>query len=225
MALSGEVNKGAKLGDVVLGAMAEAGCRAEDGDVLVVTHKIVSKAEGRVVEIDGNEAKAAVVEGEAAMILRRRNGLIIAQTRHGLVCANAGVDSSNVAPGHLVLLPADPDASARRIRQRIKAKTGRSLGVVVSDTFGRPWRVGQTNIAIGVAGFMPLTSYIGTEDTFGNRLKATSIAIADELAAAAEIVMGKSEGIPLALIRGAPIRQGRGSAAQLIRRPAEDLFR
>lgn len=225
--VAGEVVPGQRLGELIVQALDQAGLKPENGDVLVVTHKIVSKAEGRVAALEDDPAKGkeALVQSESVRIVRRRRGLVIAETRQGLVCANAGIDSSNIGPGHVVLLPVDPDASARKIRQRIRALTAAEIGVVVSDTFGRPWRIGQTNIAIGVAGFLPLHSYAGTNDTFGTKLRATSIAVADELAGAAELVMGKSEGIPLALIRGAPIAKGRGSAAQLIRRPGDDLFR
>lgn len=225
--IDGEVLPGTKLGDLILDAVHASNNHLEKDDVLVVTQKIVSKAESRIAEvgIDDPERRRQVVEAESRRILRRRGGLVITETSHGFVCANAGVDSSNVEPGFVGLLPVDPDASARKIRSRIKALCGTDIAVIVSDTFGRAWRSGQTNIAIGVAGMKPLQNYFGTTDSFGATLYATNIAVADELAGAAELVMGKAEGVPLALIRGAPIRRGRGSAKELLRPPQDDLFR
>lgn len=227
LAIDGEVVRGTKLGDLVLAAAESAQIGLQDADVLVVTQKIVSKAEGRIVDvgIDDPVKRRRVIEAEAKRILRRRDSLLITETRHGFVCANAGVDSSNVEAGFLCLLPLDPDASARRIRSRLRAAAGVDVAVIVSDTFGRAWRTGQTNVAIGIAGMRPLQSYFGTQDSFGATLYATNIAVADELAGAAELVMGKAEGIPLALIRGAPICRGRGSASELVRSPEGDLFR
>lgn len=221
-----EVRSGDDIAELIADAL-KPGPDIEDGDVLVVTQKIVSKAEGRVVSIDPSDpdAKYAVVAGEAAEILRRRANTIIAETRHGFVCANAGVDSSNTELGTLCLLPLDPDLSARRIRLKLKQLTGRDVAVIVSDTFGRAWRVGQTDVAIGVAGMLPLNNYAGTRDSFGNEMRVTNIAIADELAGAAELVMGKADNIPVAIVRGAPVRVGRGNARELVRPAAEDLFR
>lgn len=198
-----------------------------DGDVVVVTQKIVSKAEGRIAEVglDNPAGRHKVVQDEARRIIRRRDNLMITETRHGFVCANAGVDSSNVESGFVTLLPVDCDASARKIRSRIKALSGTDVAVIVSDTFGRAWRTGQTNVAIGVAGMRPLKSYFGAEDTFGTTLHATNIAVADEMAGAAELVMGKAEGVPVAVVRHAGHRRGRGSAKELIRSPQDDLFR
>ena len=194
-----------------------------DGDVVVVTQKVVSKAEGRVVPESDRERAIA---SESRRILRRTpGGMVIAETEQGFVCANAGVDTSNVADGTLALLPVDADSSARRIRARLEHLTGRRLGVVVSDTFGRAWRVGQTDIAIGVAGIEPFVDYRGTTDAQGRVMTATRIAIADELAGAAEMVMGKARGVCAAIVRGAPVRSGRGAAVELVRPPAEDLFR
>ena len=216
-------------GDDLVALLAEAAEQAgglEDADVLVVAQKIVSKAEGRVVYVgDDPVKKESVIEGEAVRIVRRRGGLVIAQTRHGFVCANAGVDSSNMDPGWVCLLPVDPDLSARRIRSRIKRLTGRDVAVIISDTFGRPWREGQTNVAIGVAGMDPFLDYRGETDHNDVVLHATQIALADELAAAAELVMRKAERVPVAIIRGVFFRKGRGNARMLVRNPAEDLFR
>ena len=195
----------------------------EDHDVLVVTQKVVSKAEGRTLPL---EQKQAAIISESKRILRRTpGGMVISETHHGFVCANAGVDESNVDVGHVVLLPVDPDASARRMRARLKHMVGKDIAVIVSDTFGRAWRVGQTDVAIGVAGMDPFIDHRGSRDTQGRELTATRIAIADELAGAAEMVMGKAEGICAAVIRGARVTAGRGSARQLVRAPADDLFR
>lgn len=197
------------------------------GDVLVVTHKIVSKAEGRVVTVvgDEDEFKRALVESEAASIVRRRGGLIIAETKHGFICANAGIDRSNAEPGTMVLLPEDPDRSAHRIRVRLERRLGIDLPVIISDTFGRPWRRGLTDIAIGVSGLDALVDLRGSRDWVGRELEVTEIAVADELAAAADLVMGKADGIPAALIRGYDGPRGEGRAQDLVRSPEEDLFR
>ncbi len=208
--------------DLAASFVAAIGGGLVDGDVLVVTQKVVSKAEGRT----ANAAdKSAVVAGESRRTLRQVGGMVIAETRHGFVCANAGVDESNVAPGAIALLPIDPDASARRIRSRLQHLTGQDIKVIISDTFGRAWRLGQTNVAIGVAGMEPFTDYVGTLDTQGREMHATRICTADELAGAAEMVMGKAEGICAAIIRGAPVTSGRGSAVQIVRPPEGDLFR
>ncbi|MGH8873484.1 MAG: coenzyme F420-0:L-glutamate ligase [Acidimicrobiia bacterium] len=197
------------------------------GDVLVVTHKIVSKAEGRVVTIQGDaeEFKRAVVEAEAASIVRRRGALIIAETRHGFICANAGVDRSNADPGTMILLPEDPDLSAHRIRVRLQRRLGVELPVIISDTFGRPWRRGLTDIAIGVSGLEAVVDLRGTRDWVGRELEVTEIAVADELASAADLVMGKPDGVPAALIRGYHGPRGKGRGADLVRPVDEDLFR
>jgi coenzyme F420-0:L-glutamate ligase / coenzyme F420-1:gamma-L-glutamate ligase len=193
-----------------------------DDDVIVIAHKVVSKSEGRLAPAgDRHEAARA----ESARILRRSGDMLISETRHGLVCANAGVDASNVERGTVVLLPLDPDLSARRLRAQIMQLTGQDVSVIVSDTFGRAWRLGQTNVAIGVAGIDPYIDYRGTKDVFGNELNATRICVADELAGAAEIVMGKSDGVCAAIVRGARVVRAAGSAAQIIRPPDEDMFR
>ncbi|HEY5890823.1 MAG TPA: coenzyme F420-0:L-glutamate ligase [Acidimicrobiia bacterium] len=196
-------------------------------DVLVVTHKVVSKAEGQVVAIDGDpeEFKRRLVQSEAASIVRRRGDLIIAETKHGFICANAGIDRSNADPGTMILLPDDPDRSARRIKRRFDHEFGIDLAVIISDTFGRPWRRGLTDVAIGVAGFHPILDLVGTTDWSGYVLDVTEVSVADELASAADLVMGKASGIPAALIRGYAVPEGDGSASQLVRPPNEDLFR
>jgi dehydro coenzyme F420 reductase / coenzyme F420-0:L-glutamate ligase / coenzyme F420-1:gamma-L-glutamate ligase len=199
-----------------------------DGDVVVVTSKIVSKAEGRIVEIDPVDRIAARrewAEREATRVVARRDELIITETAHGFVCANSGVDGSNLPPNRLALLPLDPDGSAARLRDGLKAR-GADVAVVISDTFGRAWRGGQTNVAIGVAGLKPFRDYRGEKDVFGSLMEATLIAVADEIAGAAEIVMGKTEGVPVAIVRGLPGQTfGEGAARELIRPPEEDLFR
>jgi len=197
------------------------------GDVLVVTHKIVSKAEGRVVAVDGDEDafKLALIQSEAASIVRRRGQLIIAETKHGFICANAGIDRSNADPGTMILLPEDPDRSAHRIRSRLGRVLGVDLPVIISDTFGRPWRRGLTDVAIGVSGLEAVLDLKGTTDWAGRELEVTEIAVADELAAAADLVMGKSSGIPAALVRGYEGPRGEGRASDLVRSSEEDLFR
>ena len=217
-------------GDDLAGMVASA-CEAAigltDGDVVVVTQKVVSKAEGRLVEIDPEIGHRPIVEAESVRILRRRGDLIIAETEHGFVCANAGVDLSNGEAGQAALLPEDPDRSARRIRDALTHRFGVEVAVIVSDTFGRPWRRGVTDVAIGVAGLRPVIDLRGTADAFGRELQVTEVAVADELAAAAELVMGKSTGIAVAVLRGVdPAWLGDGSVVDdLVRRPDEDLFR
>jgi coenzyme F420-0:L-glutamate ligase/coenzyme F420-1:gamma-L-glutamate ligase len=199
----------------------DAGGLAE-GDVIVIAHKVVSKAEGRVVTASDRRAAALA---ESAHVLRRSGEMVISQTHHGFVCANAGVDSSNVPRDHIALLPLDPDLSARRIRARVRSLADVDVAVIISDTFGRAWRLGQTNVAIGIAGMDPFIDYRGTSDAHGRELTATRICVADEIAAAAELVMGKREKICAAIVRGVPIDFGRGAAAEIVRPPSEDLFR
>jgi coenzyme F420-0:L-glutamate ligase/coenzyme F420-1:gamma-L-glutamate ligase len=197
------------------------------GDVLVVTHKVVSKAEGAVVEIVGDEElfRLELIESEAVSIVRRRGDLIIAETKHGFICANAGIDRSNASPGTMVLLPEDPDRSAHRIRARLERHFEVELAVIISDTFGRPWRRGLTDIAIGASGLTTLHDLKGTSDWSGRELEVTEIAVADELAAAADLVMGKSTGVPAALVRGYQGPRGDGRGKDLVRPADEDLFR
>ena len=237
----------AKPGDDLAGQMLEAaqrqGTSIESGDVIVVTQKIVSKAEGRVVSIDSVEPSPlalAITEGhrrdprhtelilrESRRIVRMDRGVIISETHHGFNCANAGIDASNIpGDGTVALLPVDPDASARGIRQAIRERAGVDVAVIISDTFGRPWRSAAVNVAIGVAGFSPLLSYVGQEDSHGNMMYTTVIAVADELAATAELVTGKVLGVPVAIIRGysyTPMEEASHDA--LIRDPDKDLFR
>jgi coenzyme F420-0:L-glutamate ligase/coenzyme F420-1:gamma-L-glutamate ligase len=222
-----EVAPGSDLAEMIVEAAAGSRIELTDDDVLVVTQKIVSKAEGRIMEVHpyDDDARHMIVEMEASRIVRRRGNLIIAETRHGFVCANAGVDASNLEPGQVTLLPVDPDKSARRIRRRLRQLTGKHPAVIISDTFGRAHRTGQINIAIGVAGMLPLTSYQGRPDHFGTPLRVTTIAVADELASATELVMGKADGVPAAVARGVRYRKGRGRARALARRPEDDLFR
>jgi coenzyme F420-0:L-glutamate ligase/coenzyme F420-1:gamma-L-glutamate ligase len=200
----------------------------EDGDVLVVTQKVVSKAEGRLVPVDPDDplSHKELVEQEAARVLRRRGDLVITETRHGFVCANSGVDLSNVERGQAALLPLDSDRSARRVRDIVRARLGVSVGVVVSDTFGRPWRKGLTDVAIGVAGIAGVVDLRGTEDALGRPMQVTEVAVADEVASAAELVMGKASGCPVAVVRGLDASWLRdASVRELIRDPQEDLFR
>lgn len=219
------IGEGDDVADALAPALAEIGPSA--GDVLVVTHKIVSKAEGAVRRITGDEEafKRALVEEVATSIVRRRGDLIIAETRHGFVCANAGVDRSNAEPGTMILLPDDPDRSAHRIRRKLEQRFRLDLPVIISDTFGRAWRIGLTDIAIGVSGLLPIHDLIGSLDWSGRELEVTEIAVADELAAAADLVMGKASGIPAALIRGYDGPRGEGRGSDLIRPIDEDLFR
>jgi coenzyme F420-0:L-glutamate ligase/coenzyme F420-1:gamma-L-glutamate ligase len=194
----------------------------EEGDVLVVAQKVVSKAEGRVEEA-GDVLE--VILREARAVRRRRDELIIAETEHGFVCASAGVDRSNAPEeGWVVLLPRDPDASAARIREALASRFGVAPTVIVSDSFGRAWRQGTTDVAIGVAGMQPLLDLRGTKDGRGRTLESTVIAVADELASAAELVLGKAEGVPAALIRGYSVPAGDGSARELVMPPERDLF-
>lgn len=216
----GEIRAGDDLAQQIVGAVGPRGLQA--GDILVVAQKAVSKAEGRLVS--GVERDRAVHE-ESQRVLRRSHDMLISETRHGFVCANAGVDASNVPGAGLALLPLDPDLSARRIRARIKELAAVDVAVVVSDTFGRAWRLGQTNVAIGLAGIKPFIDYRGTRDAYGLVLTGTLICIADEVAAAAEMVMGKANGIPAAIVRSAPAEFGRGAAREIVRPVAEDLFR
>ncbi len=215
-----------RVGDDLAGLIAEA-ADLVDGDVVVVTQKVVSKAEGRVVDLDPKVGHKPLVEAESARVLRRRGDLVISETTHGFVCANAGVDLSNVAEGTAALLPVAPDRSARQIRDALRRHVGVEVAVVVSDTFGRPWRRGVTDVAIGCAGLRPVVDLRGTTDALGRELQVTEVAIVDEIAAAAELVMGKAYGIPVAVVRGVdPAWFGDGSVvADVVRPPEEDLFR
>lgn len=234
-----EVRPGDGLPEIIVRA---AGGDLRSGDVLVVTHKIVSKAEGRLVDLNTVEPSALaksfairyekdprqieVVLRESRRVVRMDRGIIISETHHGFVCANAGVDASNV-PGDdtVCLLPVDPDASARRLREQVRDLTGAEPAVVISDSFGRPWRHGITDVAVGVAGMEPLGDYRGASDPHGYPLAASVLAVADELAAAAELVMGKTDGVPVAIVRNYPYQRGSGSGRDLLMEPERDLFR
>jgi coenzyme F420-0:L-glutamate ligase / coenzyme F420-1:gamma-L-glutamate ligase len=215
-----EIAAGSDLAALIAAAAPDLG----DGDILVVTSKIVSKAEGRVIATPREQA----IEAETVRVVARRGPTTIAQTRHGLVLAAAGVDESNTAPGTVVLLPEDPDESARRLRKALHGRTGRRLGVIITDTMGRPWRTGQTDNAIGAAGVTAVRDYRGEADTFGNILEVTVAAVADEIAAAADLVKGKSRQVPVAVVRGLAglvTEQDGPGARELIRPADEDMFR
>ncbi len=229
-----EVREGDDLAALVAGSV-----ELEDRDVVVLAQKVVSKSEGRVVRLDEFEPSAAARElagdedprrieailRESARVVRSRPPLVISETRHGFICASAGVDSSNAPEaGMLVLLPVDPDASAARVRERLLELTGRAVGVVVTDSFGRPWRAGTTDVALGVAGIRPLLDLAGQRDRAGYELRHTEIAVADEIAGAAELVMGKLDGVPGAVVRGLELA-GEGTAQELVISPERDLFR
>jgi coenzyme F420-0:L-glutamate ligase / coenzyme F420-1:gamma-L-glutamate ligase len=224
-----EVRPGDDLATQVFEAARTEGRPLEDGDVLVVTQKVVSKAEDRLVPIDPDDplSHKPLVERESVRVLRRRGDLIVSETRHGFVCANAGIDLSNVDRGYAALLPEDSDRSARRIRDVLRHRHGVRVGVVISDTFGRPWRRGLTDVAIGCAGVLAVVDLRGTQDSQGRVLQVTEVCVADELASAAEMVMGKASGIAAAVVRGVdPAWLGEGSVRdQVVRSPAEDLFR
>jgi coenzyme F420-0:L-glutamate ligase/coenzyme F420-1:gamma-L-glutamate ligase len=242
----GEIVAGDDLPTLIADALAAATDQLplRDGDVLVVTQKIVSKAEGAVVDLttveprpeavdyarrfDRDPRQVEVVLREARRVVRMANGLIITETQHGFVCANGGIDASNVGPrsGDIVtLLPSDPDASADRIRAAIRERLGHDLPVIVSDSFGRPWRFGITDVAIGVSGLLPLDDLRGSPDADGRTMKSTVRAVADEIASAAELVLGKAARMPLALVRGATFQRGEGRIADVIMPPEMDLFR
>jgi len=229
-----EVREGDDLAELIAAA-----ADLEDGDVVVVAHKVVSKAEGRVVRLaevepsaqardlaaDEDPRRLEVILRESARIVRTRPPLVIAETRHGFVCASAGVDASNAPEAEtVVLLPEDPDASAARLRDRLRELTGADVAVIVSDSFGRAWRQGTTDVAIGCAGLRPLLDFHGERDAAGYELHATVIAVADELAGAAELVKGKLDGVPVAVVRGFD-RRGEGTAREVVMPPERDLFR
>ena len=223
----GEIRPGMDVAAAV-GDAIEVGPRPLlDGDVIAVTHKIVSKAEGRIVELedDGPDSHRHLVEQEAKSIIRRRGDLAIAETHHGFVCANAGVDRSNAGAARAILLPLDPDRSANRIRLRLMDRFDVDLAVIVTDTFGRAWRRGLTDVAIGVAGMAAIDDLRGQTDDFGKVLEVTEVATADEIAAAADLVIGKSSRNPAAVVRGVSWSPATTGVAPLVRPPHEDLFR
>jgi coenzyme F420-0:L-glutamate ligase/coenzyme F420-1:gamma-L-glutamate ligase len=224
----GEVQPRDELAVLIADAARAQGTPLVDGDCVVVTQKVVSKVEGRLVPLDPDDldARRELVESESVRIVRRRGDLIISETTHGFVCANAGVDLSNVEAGFAALLPPDPDRSAKHIRDALGARAHVDVAIIVSDTFGRPWRRGLTDVAIGVSGIAAIVDLRETPDALGRTLHVTEVAIADEIASAAELVMGKAAGVPAAIVRGLDATWfGEGSYRDLVRPPAEDLFR
>lgn len=236
-----EIRKGDDLGRLIVERAAGQGTAIRDGDLLVVSQKVVSKSEGRVVrladitpspaalamarELQRDARLVELILRESRRVVRMDKGVLIVETRHGWICANGGVDQSNVDLDMACLLPEAPDASADGLRERLHQLTGVDVPIIVSDTFGRPWREGLTNVAIGVAGLQPIRSYLGLRDPAGHTLQATLLALADELAGAAEPIMGKLDRIPAALIRGLPLERGEGTSKPLLRDPSRDLFR
>jgi coenzyme F420-0:L-glutamate ligase/coenzyme F420-1:gamma-L-glutamate ligase len=224
----GEIHPGDELAVHIANAAAAQGTPLEPHDCVVVTQKVVSKAEGRLVALDPFDlaAKQALVEAESVRIVRRRGDLIISETRHGFICANAGIDLSNVEAGTAALLPVDADRSAQHIRDALRARHDVEVAIIISDTFGRPWRMGLTDVAIGISGIAGVIDLRDTPDATGRLLQVTEVAIADEIASAAELVMGKSAGIPAAIVRGLePSWFREGAARELVRPAHEDLFR
>jgi coenzyme F420-0:L-glutamate ligase/coenzyme F420-1:gamma-L-glutamate ligase len=238
----GEVRAGDDVADLINGALAASNVQLQPGDILIVTHKIVSKAEGRLVDLrtvepspfarqwaeryNKDARQIEVVLQESTRVVKMDRGVIIAETRHGFVCANAGVDASNVAGAdEVVLLPVEPDASAQRIRDGLRAKTDLDVPVIISDSFGRAWRDGVVNIAIGVAGLAPVVDYRGQRDPYGYLMSASVMAVADELAAAAELVMGKVDQRPVAVVRGYGYTPDEGTAQRLVIPAERDMFR
>ena len=211
------------LADELIKGFENNNIALENNDVIVVTQKIVSKAENRLVK-NNFENIEELIEKESLEILRKRGDTIIARTKHGFICANAGIDKSNIKNGFVLLLPEDPDKTSRDIQKKIEYNTNKKVSVIISDTFGRAWRKGQTNVAIGSSGIQPLESYIGEKDAFDNELFATEIAIIDELAGAAELVMKKSDNIPVAIIRGVDYKSSDLGVGELIRKEDEDFF-
>ncbi|GMU41569.1 MAG: hypothetical protein AMXMBFR23_24350 [Chloroflexota bacterium] len=235
------IQAGDDLAGMIVDAAARQGTPLHEGDVIAITQRVVSKAEGRIYPMDHfvpspfarayaerTEKDPRVVEAvlrESKRIIRQVGGVLITETHHGLKCANAGVDASNTGGQDLVcLLPVDPDASCRRIREGIRTRLDIDVAVVMTDTFGRPWRLGQTNVAIGVAGMKPFHDYIGQRDLDGHELRVTLICVADEIAGAAEMVMGKLDAVPAAIVRGFAYTRGEGAAAEIVREMALDLF-
>jgi coenzyme F420-0:L-glutamate ligase/coenzyme F420-1:gamma-L-glutamate ligase len=239
-----DVKPGDRLYSLILRALISNRVTLENGDIVVIAQKIVSKAEGRIVRLNSLTPSSFAIQlataykkdprlteliiRQSKSIVRISNGIIISETKHGFICANAGVDQSNVMNGeeNALLLPDDPDTSAKQIMYMLKEKTNKEIAVVITDSFGRPFRNGQTNVAIGLAGMVPIKSYIGEKDMYGRKLKVTEIAIADELASAAELVMGKSKGIPVVVIKGFNfVKSDNASIDELIREREKDLFR
>lgn len=236
-----EVVAGDDLGALISQVVNSAAVEIKEKDAFVVAQKIVSKAEGRVVDLNAVQPSSAaqswakihdkdaraveVVLGQARRVVRMERGVLIVETSHGYICANAGVDASNVQAGFVTLLPEDPDRSAAQIREALERQFKVQVAVIVSDTFGRPWREGLVNVALGVSGMNPFLDYRGRRDSFGRRLEATVIAVADELAGTAELVMGKTDRVPVAIVRGFNFQEAEGTGRQLIRAAERDLFR
>ncbi len=218
-----EFDTGHKIVKELIEGLEENKISLEDSDVIVITQKIISKVEGRKIDINKEDIEE-VIKSESLQIIRKRGETVIAKTKHGFICANAGIDKSNIEEGSALLLPEDPDKTSRDIRKKIEHKTGKKISVIICDTFGRAWRKGQTNVAIGSSGIEPLESYIGEKDTFNNELFATEIAIVDELAGAAELVMKKSDNIPVVIIKGVKYNISDLGVNELIRDAQEDFF-
>ena len=218
-----EFDTGHEIVEELIESLEENNISLEDSDVIVVTQKIVSKVEGRKIDINKEDIEE-VIKSESLQIIRKRGETVIAKTKHGFICANAGIDKSNIEEGSALLLPEDPDKTSRDIRKKIEHKTGKKISVIICDTFGRAWRKGQTNVAIGSSGIEPLESYIGEKDTFDNELFATENAIVDELAGAAELVMKKSDNIPIVVIKGVKYNISDLGVDELIRDAQEDFF-
>ncbi|MGH9922782.1 MAG: coenzyme F420-0:L-glutamate ligase [Nitrososphaerales archaeon] len=239
--LKGDVHANSNLANLILSSVRRAKYRLKNDDVLVVAHKIVSKAEGRVIDLVTIQPSMRAINiarkyrkdprivelilRESRRIVKMERGIIITETKHGFVCANAGVDKSNISGDRAVLLPTNPDRSAVKIKRAVMRQTRKNVAVIISDTFGRPFRKGQVNVAIGIAGLNPLKDYRGTKDMFGKQLKVTEIAVADEMASAAELVMGKTDATPVVIITDFKYENKQGSAKDLIRKRKYDLFR
>ena len=218
-----EINAGDDLIELLINSLEDSNVSIEENDIIVLTQKIVSKSESRLRNLEDTSFEELLAE-ESTEIIRKRGDLVIARTKHGFICANAGIDKSNIEDGHALLLPIDPDRSASKYREQIYTRLQKKVAVIISDTFGRPWRVGQVNFAIGSSGIEPLVSYIGSTDTFENELNATEIAIIDEIASSAELVMEKTLNIPIAILRGVNYRDSKNNAKDLIRKKDEDFF-
>jgi len=218
-----EFDTGHEIVEEFIESLEENKISLEDSDIIVITQKIISKVEGRKIDINKEDIEE-VIKSESLQIIRKRGETVIAKTKHGFICANAGIDKSNIEEGSALLLPEDPDKTSRDIRKKIEHKTGKKISVIICDTFGRAWRKGQTNVAIGSSGIEPLESYIGEKDTFDNELFATEIAIVDELAGAAELVMKKSDNIPIVVIKGVKYNISDLGVDELIRDAQEDFF-
>jgi coenzyme F420-0:L-glutamate ligase / coenzyme F420-1:gamma-L-glutamate ligase len=238
-----DIEVGEDIVEIILKCLKKNNESLKDKDILVITHKIISKSEGRIFDLnkvrptakakkiaadhDKDPRLVELILSESARILKLQNGVILAETKHGFVCANAGIDNSNVSLDYhkVTLLPIDSDHSARMIRSEIRSKEKKNVAVVISDTFGRPFREGQVNVAIGISGLHPVSSYVGKKDMYGKSLRVTQIAIADEIASAAELVMGKTSRVPIAIIRGLQYDSENASILKLIRKKETDFFR